>query len=400
MLSGLDDLGCRMNVGKTLFAQVMEYVPWKTFGRIIERHNGDAGVRTLSCADLFRVMAFAQLTWRESLRDIEVCLTANQSKLFHMGMKGVPARSTLSDALNLRDWRIYHALAMRLITRARDLYAKEPLNIDLDATVYALDATTIDLCLSLFDWAPFRSTKAAVKMHTLLDLRGAIPAFIHISDGKMHDVNVLDFLPIEAGAFYVMDRGYLDFGRLYKLHQVGAFFVTRAKRGMDARRVYSAVTDRDTGVICDQTIAMNGFYVSKSYPEQLRRIRFKDPETGKTLVFLTNNTALPPLTIAALYKNRWQVELFFKWIKQHLRIKRFLGTSENAVKTQIWCAVSTYVLIAIVKRELQLDASLYTLLQILSVSVFEKSQLSSALRPSLEAPETLIGPNQLNLFNF
>ena len=289
---------------------------------------------------------------------------------------------------------------MRLITRARDLYAKEPLNIDLDATVYALDATTIDLCLSLFDWAPFRSTNAAVKMHTLLDLRGAIPAFIHISDGKMHDVNVLDFLPIEAGAFYVMDRGYLDFGRLYKLHQVGAFFVTRAKRGMDARRLYSAVTDRDTGVICDQTIAMNGFYVSKSYPEQLRRIRFKDPETGKTLVFLTNNTALPPLTIAALYKNRWQVELFFKWIKQHLRIKRFLGTSENAVKTQIWCAVSTYVLIAIVKRELQLDASLYTLLQILSVSVFEKSQLSSALRPSLEAPETLIGPNQLNLFNF
>jgi hypothetical protein len=400
MLSGLDDLGRRMNVGKTLFAQVMEYVPWKTFGRIIERHNGDAGVRTLSCADLFRVMAFAQLTWRESLRDIEVCLTANQAKLFHMGMKGVPARSTLSDALNLRDWRIYHALAMRLITRARDLYAKEPLNIDLDATVYALDATTIDLCLSLFDWAPFRSTKAAVKMHTLLDLRGAIPAFIHISDGKMHDVNVLDFLPIEAGAFYVMDRGYLDFGRLYKLHQVGAFFVTRAKRGMDARRLYSAVTDRDTGVICDQTIAMNGFYVSKSYPEQLRRIRFKDPETGKTLVFLTNNTALPPLTIAALYKNRWQVELFFKWIKQHLRIKRFLGTSENAVKTQIWCAVSTYVLIAIVKRELQLDASLYTLLQILSVSVFEKSQLSSALRPSLEAPETLIGPNQLNLFNF
>lgn len=367
-----------MNVGKTLFAQVMEYVPWKTFGRIIERHNGDAGVRTLICANLFRVMAFAQLTWRESLRDIEVCLTANQAKLFHMGMKDVPARSTLSDALNLRDWRIYHALAMRLITHARDLYAKEPLNIGLDATVYALDSTTIDLCLSLFEWAPFRSTKAAVKMHTLLDLRGAIPAFIHISDAKMHDVNVLDFLPIEAGAFYVMDRGYLDFGRLYKLHQVGAFFVTRAKRGMDARRGYSAVTDRDTGVICDQTIVLNGFYVSKSYPEHLRRIRFKDPKAGKTLVFLTNNTALPPLTIAALYKNRWQVELFFKWIKQHLRIKRFLGTSENAVKTQIWCAVSTYVLIAIVKKELQLDASLYTLLQILSVSVFEN--------PSYQAP--------------
>ena len=389
-----------MNVGKTLFAQVMEFVPWKTFGRIIQRHRGDAGVRTLGCADLFRVMAFAQLTWRESLRDIEVCLAANRAKLFHMGLKNVPARSTLSDALNLRDWRIYHALAMRLITRARELYAKESLDIDLDATVYALDATTIDLCLSLFAWAPFRKTKAAVKMHTLLDLRGAIPAFIHISDGKMHEVNVLDFLPIEAGAFYVMDRGYLDFARLYKLHQVGAFFVTRAKRGMDARRVYSVATDRNTGVICDQTIAMNGFYVAKDYPEHLRRIRFKDLESGKTLVFLTNNTTLPPLTIAALYKNRWQVELFFKWIKQHLRIKRFLGTSENAVKTQIWCAVSTYVLIAIVKKELQLNASLYTLLQILSVSVFEKTQISCALQPNLLASEIPPDANQLNLFDF
>jgi hypothetical protein len=389
-----------MNVGKTLFAQVMEYVPWKTVGRIIDRHGGDAGVRTLSCADLFRVMAFAQLTWRESLRDIEVCLTANQAKLFHMGMKGVPARSTLSDALNLRDWRIYHALAMRLIQRARSLYAKDALNIDLDATVYALDATTIDLCLSLFDWAPFRTTKAAVKMHTLLDLRGSIPAFIHISDGKMHEVNVLDFLHVEAGAFYVMDRGYLDFARLYKMHQAGAFFVTRAKRGMDARRVYSAATNRATGVVCDQSIALNGFYISKDYPEQLRRIRFKDPESGKTLVFLTNNTSLPPLTIAVLYKNRWQVELFFKWIKQHLRIKRFLGTSENAVKTQIWCAVSTYVLIAIVKKELHLDASLYTLLQILSVSVFEKTHISCALRPDAATPEIPLSCNQLNLFTF
>ena len=387
-------------MGKTLFAQVMEYVPWKTFGRIIDRHGGDAGVRTLSCADLFRVMTFAQLTWRESLRDIEVCLAANQTKLFHMGMRGVPARSTLADALNLRDWRIYHALAMRLIQRARSLYAKDSLNIDLDATVYALDATTIDLCLSLFDWAPFRTTKAAVKMHTLLDLRGSIPAFIHISDGKMHEVNVLDFLPVEAGAFYVMDRGYLDFARLYKMHQAGAFFVTRAKRGMDARRVYSAPTQRDTGVICDQSIALNGFYISKDYPDHLRRIRFKDPESGKTLVFLTNNTSLPPLTIAALYKNRWQVELFFKWIKQHLRIKRFLGTSENAVKTQIWCAVSTYVLIAIVKKELHLDASLYTLLQIISVSVFEKTQISCALQPGPAIPETSLSSNQLNLFTF
>jgi transposase len=387
-----------MNVGKTLFAQVMEFVPWKTFGRIIEKHRGDAGVRTLGCADLFRIMSFAQLTWRESLRDIEVCLAANRSKLFHMGLKNVPARSTLSDALNLRDWRIYHELAMRLITRARALYASESLDIDLDATVYALDATTIDLCLSLFEWAPFRKTKAAIKMHTLLDLRGAIPAFIHISDGKMHEVNVLDFLPIEAGAFYVMDRGYLDFARLYAVHQAGAFFVTRAKSNMNARRVYSATTDRSTGIICDQTIALNGFYAARDYPEYLRRVRFKDPESGKTLIFLTNNTTLPPLTIAALYKNRWQVELFFKWIKQHLRIKKFLGTSENAVKTQIWCAVATYVLIAIVKKELQFDASLYTLLQILSVSVFEKTPISQAFRPDSSLSEVPDTANQLNLF--
>ena len=315
-----------------------------------------------------------------------------------MGLSAAPARSTLSDALNLRDWLIYHALAMRLIVRARELYAKEPTGIELDATVYALDSTTIDLCLSLFDWAPFRSTKAAVKMHTLLDLRGAIPAFIHISDGKMGDVNVLDILPIEAGAFYVMDRGYLDFARLYKLHQAAAFFVTRAKRGMNARRVYSAKTDRTTGVMCDQSIALNGFYVSKDYPEHLRRIRFKDPESGKTLVFLTNNTTLPPLMIAELYKNRWQVELFFKWIKQHLRIKRFLGTSENAVKTQIWCAVSTYVLIAIIKKELHLDASLYTLLQILSVSIFEKTQISCAFQVDTTQTVSPTNSNQLNLF--
>ncbi|MDP1720738.1 MAG: IS4 family transposase [Candidatus Nanopelagicaceae bacterium] len=389
-----------MNTGKTLFAQVMEHMPWKTFGRIIERHNGDSGVRTLSCADVFRVMAFAQLTWRESLRDIEVCLTSNQAKLFHMGLKNVPARSTLADALNLRDWRIYHALAMRLIAKARELYVKEPMSVDLDATVYALDSTTIDLCLSLFDWAPFRSTKAAVKMHTLLDLRGAIPAFIHVSDGKLGDVNVLDILPIEAGAFYIMDRGYLDFARLFKLHQSGAFFVTRAKRGMNARRVYSSATDRATGVICDQRIALNGFYVRRDYPEHLRRVKFKDPQSAKTLTFLTNNMTLPPLTIAALYKSRWQVELFFKWIKQHLRIKRFLATSENAVKTQIWCAVSTYVLIAIVKKELHLDASLYTCLQILSVSIFEKTQLSCALQPDRSQITPPPIDNQLILFDF
>ena len=388
-----------MNVGKTLFAQVMEFVPWKTFGRIIERHKGDAGVRTLDCADLFRVMAFAQLTWRESLRDIEVCLASNQAKPFHMGLKAPPARSTLADALNQRDWRIYHALAQRLIVRARALYAQDSV-LELDASVYALDSTTIDLCLSLFEWAPFRSTKAAIKLHTLLDLRGAIPAFIHISDGKLHDVNVLDILPVEAGAFHVMDRGYLDFARLYAMHQAGAFFVTRAKVGMDARRVYSATTDRSTGVVCDQRVMLNGFYSAKNYPEHLRRVRFKDPESGKTLVFLTNNTTLPALTIAALYKSRWQVELFFKWIKQHLRIKKFLGTSENAVKTQIWCTVSTYVLIAIVKKELHLDASLYTCLQILSVSVFEKTEVSCALRPDRPQSEPPPTANQLNLFDF
>ncbi len=389
-----------MNVGKTLFAQVMEFVPWKTFGRIIERYKGDAGVRTLSCADLFRVMAFAQLTWRESLRDIEACLAANQGKLFHMGIKAAPARSTLADALERRDWRIYHALAQRLIVRARALYAQEPSVLDLDASVYALDSTTIDLCLSLFDWAPFQSTKAAVKLHTLLDLRGAIPTFILISDGKLHDVNVLDILPVEAGAFYVMDRGYVDFARLYAMHQTGAFFVTRAKQGMAARRVYSSATQRATGVICDQRVMLNGFYSAKAYPEHLRRIRFKDPSSGKTLVFLTNNTTLPALVIAALYKSRWQVELFFKWVKQHLRIKRFLGTSENAVKTQIWCAVATYVLIAILKKELHLEASLYTCLQILSVSVFEKTEVSCAFQPDRSQREIGAAANQLILFDF
>ena len=400
MLAGLNDPEQRMNVGKTLFAQVMEFVPWKTFGRIIERHAGDAGVRTLGCADVFRVMAFAQLTWRESLRDIEACLAANQTKLFHMGLKAPPARSTLADALNQRDWRIYHALAQRLIVRARSLYSQEPSVLDLDASVYALDATTIDLCLSLFDWAPFRSTKAAIKLHTLLDLRGAIPSFIHISNGKLHDVNVLDILPVEAGAFYVMDRGYLDFARWYALHQAGAFFVTRAKQGMDAQRVYSTATDRSSGVICDQRVRLNGFYAAKDYPEHLRRIRFKDPASGKKLVFLTNNTSLPALTIAALYKSRWQVELFFKWIKQHLRIKKFLGNSENAVKTQVWCAIATYVLIAIIKKELQLDASLYTCLQILSVSVFEKTELSCALQTDRSQTDPPVADNQLNLFAF
>jgi len=384
--------------GKTLFAQIMEFVPWTSFTRIVDRYSGNAGVRRMTCAEQFRVMAFAQLTWRESLRDIEVTLGANANKLYAMGFRNAIHRSTLADANESRDWRMWSDLAAVLVRRARKLYRDQDLGLDLTNTVYALDATTVDLCLSLFEWAPFRSTKAAVKLHTLLDLRGSIPTFIHISDGKMHDVNVLDILLLEAGAFYVMDRGYLDYARLYKMHQAGAFFVTRAKRGMDARRVYSASTDRAAGVICDQAIALNGFYAAKDYPEQFRRIRFKDPKTGKTLVFLTNNTALPALTIAALYKSRWQVELFFKWIKQHLRIKKFLGNTENAVKTQIWCAVSTYVLIAIVKKELQLDASLYTLLQILSVSVFEKTELACAFQLDSQALEMPLNAKQLTLF--
>ena len=389
-----------MNVGKTLFAQVMEFVPWTSFARIVTRYGGDSGVRSLACTEQFRAMAFAQLTYRESLRDIEACLLANQAKLYSMGFRSPVKRSTLDDANEGRDWHIWADLAALLIKRARKLYCNDSFGIELSNTVYALDATTIDLCLSLFPWAPFRTTKAAVRLHTLLDLRGNIPAFIHISDGKTHEVNVLDMLAFEAGAFYVMDRGYLDFSRLYALHQAGAFFVTRAKRGMDARRVYSMPTDRATGIICDQRIAPNGFYVSQTYPEQLRRIRFKDPESGKTLVFLTNNTALPALTIAALYKSRWQVELFFRWIKQHLRIRRFIGNSENAVKTQIWCAVATYVLIAIVKKELQLDSSLYSLLQILSVSVFEKTPLDQAFAGGGQLEDSGIFVNQLNLFDF
>lgn len=398
MLSGFDDRERRMNAGKTLFAQVMEFVPWKSFGRIVERHQGDAGVRTLSCADLFRIMAFSQLTWRESLRDIEVCLEANQAKLFHMGIARPPARSTLADALNLRDWRIYHALAMRLIARARALYGQESSVLGLDRSVYALDSTTIDLCLRLFDWAPFRSTKAAIKLHTLLDLRGAIPAFIHLSDGKLHDVNVLDILLVEAGSFYLMDRGYLDFARLYAIHQAGAFFVTRARKNLSARRIYSHPADRASGIVCDQRVLLNGVSIAQKYPEHLRRIRFHDPGTGKKLVFLTNHTALPAPTIAALYKSRWQIELFFRWIKQHLRIKHFLATSENAVRSQIWCAIATYVLIAIVKKELKLDASLYTCLQILSVSLFEKTEISCALQPDLYRTDQHNSANQLNLF--
>jgi uncharacterized protein DUF4372/DDE family transposase len=389
-----------MYTGKTLFAQLMEFVPWTSVARIVERYGGDRRVRTLSCAEQYRAMAFAQLTYRESLRDIETCLSVQASKLYHMGFREPVRRSTLADANEGRDWRIYAELAQRLIAQARKLYVNEDLGLELANTVYALDATTIDLCLSVFPWAHFRTAKAAVKMHTLLDLRGNIPSFIHISDGTLHDVHALDMLIPEPGAIYVMDRGYVDFARLHVLHQAGAFFVTRTKSNMDAHRVYSAPTDRTTGIVCDQSIALDGHYTRKNYPEHLRRIRFRDAESRKTLVFLSNHFALPALTVAALYKNRWQVELFFKWIKQHLRIKQFYGTSENAVKTQIWIAVSVYVLVAIVKKRLDLDASLYTLLQIFSVTLFEKIDLKQALTIEEYKTDTSQITKQLNLFPF
>jgi hypothetical protein len=384
-----------MNIGKTLFAQLMDFLPWKTFHRIVDRY-----VKSMTCADQFRVMAFAQLTYRESLRDIEVCLSAQSAKLYHMGLRQETKRSTLADTNEARDWRIHAEFAQRLIEHARKLYAGDSFGIELENTVYALDSTTIDLCLSLFPWALFRTTKSAVKMHTLLDLRGNIPRFIHISDGKLGDVKALDILVLEPGAIYIMDRGYLDFARLYMMHQAHVFFVTRAKSNTQLRRVYSASVDRRTGMICDQTVAFTGTTSRQDYPEYLRRIRFKDPETGKTLVFLTNNFALPAATICALYKARWQVELFFKWIKQHLRIKKFYGNSENAVKSQIWIAVSVYVLVAIVKKRLNLDASLYTLLQIFSLTLFEKMPIQQAFPGSDDKMIDEVQGNQLNLFAF
>jgi hypothetical protein len=389
-----------MYVGKTLFAQLMDFLPWKTFHRIVARYGGDHRVRTLSCAEQFRVMAFAQLAYRESLRDIGVCLSAQATKLYHMGIREPVARVTLANANETRDWRIHAEFAQCLIAQARKLYIDDRFGIELENTTYALDSTTIDLCLSLFPWALFRTTKSAVKMHTLLDLRGNIPSFIHITDGKWGDVNVLDVLVLEAGAIYVMDRGYLDFARLYLLHRAQAFFVTRAKSNTKLRRVYSAPVDRGTGIICDQTVVLTGTTSGKDYPEHLRRIRFKDPKTDKTLVFLTNNFTLPAATICALYKARWQVELFFKWIKQHLRIKKFYGNSENAVRSQIWIAVSVYVLVAIIKKRLNLDASLYTLLQILSVTLFEKMPLQQAFPGRDYKTPDGVSCKQLNLFAF
>jgi hypothetical protein len=368
-----------MNFGRTIFAQVMDFLPKKEFAKCVQRYEGNKRVRSFTCWDQFLCMAFAQLTYRESLRDIEACLRAVPNKRYHMGIKGNIARSTIAEANESRDWRIYADFAQVLISRARGLYADEDFGVDINDAVYALDSTTIDLCLSLFPWANFRKTKGAVKLHTLLDLNGSIPSWVVVTDGKVHDVNILDYLLPEAGSFYVMDRGYLDFSRLYKINLSQAFFVIRAKTNTKFQRQYSAPVDRSTGITCDQTGILTGFYTVQGYPEKLRRIKFNDDETGKTFVFLTNNFHLPAFTITQLYKCRWKVELFFKWIKQHLRIKAFYGTSENAVKTQIWIAISIYVLVAILKKRLKIDSELYTILQILSLFLFEKIPLYQLL---------------------
>ncbi|MGB2927311.1 MAG: IS4 family transposase [Desulfobacterales bacterium] len=388
-----------MNYGKTIFSQIIDFFPYKKFRRCVKRYNGNYRVRSFTCYDQFLCMAFAQLTYRESLRDIECCLRAIHEKLYHMGINGKVSRSTLADANEKRDWRIYSDFAQILIHKARKLYAGEDFGLELEETVYALDASTIDLCLSVFPWARFRKSKGAVKLHTLLDLRGNIPSFISITDGKVHDVNILDELIPEAGAIYLMDRAYLDFERLYTMHQCSAFFVTRTKSNTAIRRIYSNPIDKSTGLRCDQTVALTGFYSKKAYPEKLRLVKFFDAETGKRLSFLTNHFSLPALTIAELYRYRWQVELFFKWIKQHLRIKAFYGTSENAVKTQIWIAISIYVLVAIIKKRLKIEFSLYTILQIFSISVFEKRLISQALAPIDYKNKITSGHIQLNLFD-
>jgi transposase len=387
-----------MYSGPLVFTQVMNFMPMNTFRQCVERYQGNFSVKSFSCLDQYRVMAFAQLTYRESLRDIEACLRSQNKKLYHMGIRGTVSRSTLAEANERRDWRIYADYAHHLIDRARRLYTDEPTVLDLEQTVYALDATTIDLCLSMFPWARFRRTKSAIKLHTLLDLQGNIPTFIHISEGKLHDVNALDLVPLESGAFYVMDRGYTDFARLYSITQASAFFVIRAKSNLKHRRLYSHPVDRDTGMICDQTILFSGFYAARDYPDKLRRIKYHDAATDKTLVFLTNNFDLPGPVIANLYQQRWQIELFFKWIKQNLRIKRFYGTSENAVKTQIWVAVSVYLIVAIIRKELKIEASLYTILQVLSVTIFERTMINQLLTNNAYTTDNAYDSNQLNLF--
>jgi len=383
--------------GKLVFAQVMDHLPMHTFRRIVARFDGDHLVRSFSCQDQLRAMAFAQLTWRDSLRDTVICLDAQAPKLYHMGFRSPVARSTLADANEVRDWRLYAAFAQALIAQARKLYADEPFGAELDATAYALDTTTIDLCLSLFPWAHFKQTKGAIKVHTQMDLRGNIPTFLHIDDGKSYDSDILDVLVPEAGAIYVMDRGYMDFARLHRLTAAAAFFVIRAKSNLECRRLYSRPVDKATGVQCDQTIMLTTRKSVARYPDKLRRVRYRDPKTGKRLVFLTNNFALAPRTIADLYRCRWQIELFFRWIKQNLRIKSFFGTSENAVRTQIWIAVTVYVLVAIIKKRLRLDASLYTILQSLSVTLFEKMPLDQLLGNMQTKDEDRPASNQMKL---
>jgi hypothetical protein len=387
-----------MNQGQTLFAQVMSFVPHRDFQRCVRRYGGDVRVRRFSCWDHFLSLSFAQLTYRESLRDLEASLGAMPDRLYHMGFRSRLSRSTLADANEKRDWRIYADFAQLLIRDAQKLYAGESLGIDLDQTVYALDSTTIDLCLSLFPWAPFRRTKAAIKVHALLDLRGNIPTFIRVTRGLVSDLRLLDDLIPEPGSIYVMDRGYMNFARLNRFTESQASFVIRAKRDLRFQRRYSHPVDRSTGLICDQTVVLTVPLSAQGYPAPLRRIRFKDPKSGKRLVFLTNNFTLPALTITELYRRRWEIEIFFKWIKQHLRIKAFYGTSENAVKTQIWIAISTYLLVAILKKRLDLKQSLYTILQILSISLFEKIPIQQAFSEESRAFGLNLDRNQLKLF--
>jgi len=388
-----------MNHGKTVFSQIIDFLPKKKFRQCIDRYNGNQRVRSFTCHDQLLCMAFAQLTYRESLRDIECCLRAMHEKLYHMGIRGKVSRSTLADANEKRDWRIYSDFAQILIHEARQLYVDDDFGLELKDTVYALDSSTIDLCLSVFPWARFRKSKGAVKLHTLLDLRGDIPTFIWITDGKVHDINVLDHLVPEPGSIYIMDRAYLDFKRLYWLHQCSAIFVTRTKTNTGLRRIYSHKVDKSTGIRCDQTVALTGFYSKKDYPEKLRRVKFFDAEKGRSFVFLTNQFMLPAHTIAELYRYRWRVEIFFKWIKQHLRIKSFFGTSQNAVKTQIWIAISTYVLVAIMKKRLRIDLTLYTILQILSITLFEKMPVLQALTADGYINQINSSHMQLKLFD-
>ena len=389
-----------MNTGRIVFSQLIEQLPHREFQKCVARHRGSYYLKSFSCWDQFLCMAFAQLTYRESLRDIEACLRSVRGKLYHMGWRSRVARSTLADANESRDWRIYADFAQALVRIARPLYAHDPIGVDLDQSLYALDSTTIDLCLSLFPWAKFRKHKAAVKMHTLLDLHGNIPTFIRITDGKVHDVNILDEILPEAGAFYVMDRAYVDFERLLVFTLCSSFFVVRTKKNVVLQRRYSHAVDKSRGVCSDQTVILGAIESAKAYPDPLRRVSYFDAATNKRLKFLTNNFALPALTIARIYKSRWQIELFFKWLKQHLRIKKFYGAGENAVKTQIWIAVSVYMLVAIVRKRLGLEASLYQILQILSVTLFEKTPILQALQPSASHEHLLDDPNQLILFDF